>query len=894
MKKLSCFFIFCIFCNCFSFAYAQNDNSELEEKIMQEINDISFLTPLNHFGFDRQKIDLLDGNILISVDLDGKKLILNFKKEILDDGVVGGLTENIIHLIVSKIGNVFLNQIEGIDYSFQIEGIPLYEFRSNAENSLCYAQNELSVSSEEKSILVSPGHGYYWNDYYSDWRLQRSYYWGIVEDLVTSEICMYLESYLDAAGFDVRSTREMSKTAGIGESLHSKWEEAGKYYIKSLGVPASVWDSAGSDYDDDIMSRPLYANYIGSDVLVSIHTNAGGGTGTEIWYDSINGYQVESKKLAEILQSNIINSIRSEYDSTWHDRGVKPSQGLYGENYYATRPAVIIELAFHDTQSPDNDALQDDFFKQIVANAIKNGLEEYYGIDNNDCIEGYGATANSPSTFEDYLVNLRFINNCSTDVTIQDIAISFHNTTTGNCVQKCYRKGSGYDLSPGESNLTGEQACNVDPDTDPDPCSDDPLVPGEYLLVYKIKYDDEWHHVRERTVEILNSSSFSWNLFLPAILAGASDDAVPTVTSLTGKIWMDRNLGASRVATSPADEEAYGDLYQWGREKDGHEKRTSDTTTTLSSTDVPGHKNFITTPSNLNNIAGDWRASQNDNLWQGVNGVNNPCPVGFRLPTQDELEEERLSWSSNDIAGAFASPLKFPAAGYRSYDGSFNSEGSVGLYWTGSVHGTVSISMAILSAGAHVDGWNGRAYGFSVRCIKDEPDVIPTVTSPATGRVWMDRNLGASRVATSMTDTEAYGDLYQWGRLTDGHEKRTSGTTATLSSTDVPGHNNFILSPYQPAPSTGDWRDPQNDNLWQGVDGKNNPCPSGFRLPTETELQAEVDSWTTQNIQGAFASPLKLPAAAARTIISCIVASDPEIDNPLDNGSVPLNVVLVQ
>lgn len=40
----------------------------------------------------------------------------------------------------------------------------------------------------------------------------------------------------------------------------------------------------------------------------------------------------------------------------------------------------------------------------------------------------------------------------------------------------------------------------------------------------------------------------------------------------------------------------------------------------------------------------------------------------------------------------------------------------------------------------------------------------------------MDRNLGVSRIATSSTDSEAYGDLYQWGRLSDGHEKRTSPT----------------------------------------------------------------------------------------------------------------------
>ncbi|WP_446012098.1 M6 family metalloprotease domain-containing protein [Candidatus Electrothrix sp.] len=143
-------------------------------------------------------------------------------------------------------------------------------------------------------------------------------------------------------------------------------------------------------------------------------------------------------------------------------------------------------------------------------------------------------------------------------------------------------------------------------------------------------------------------------------------------------------------------------------------------------------------------------------------------------------------------------------------------------------------------------------------------ETVPTVTSPATGRVWMDRNLGASRVATSMTDTEAYGSLYQWGRLTDGHEKRNSSTTTTLSSTDDPGHGNFIVNTSEPY----DWRTSPNNNLWQGKSGINNPCPSGFRLPTESELQAEVDSWSSKDAAGAFGSVLKMPAADYRNFES--------------------------
>lgn len=38
-----------------------------------------------------------------------------------------------------------------------------------------------------------------------------------------------------------------------------------------------------------------------------------------------------------------------------------------------------------------------------------------------------------------------------------------------------------------------------------------------------------------------------------------------------------------------------------------------------------------------------------------------------------------------------------------------------------------------------------------------------TVTSPYTGKVWMDRNLGATQAATGVNDVASYGDLYQWG-----------------------------------------------------------------------------------------------------------------------------------
>lgn len=178
---------------------------------------------------------------------------------------------------------------------------------------------------------------------------------------------------------------------------------------------------------------------------------------------------------------------------------------------------------------------------------------------------------------------------------------------------------------------------------------------------------------------------------------------------------MDRNLGASRAATSSTDAESYGDLYQWGRAADGHQVRTSPTTTTLSSTDQPGHGEFVLAPDSRY----DWRSPQNDNLWQGVNGVNNPCPDGYRLPTQAEWEAERNSWSSNDLNGAYASPLKLPVAGRRGFgNGSLNNVGSYGGYWSGTVDGTYSRHLGFDSSTASMRS-HRRAYGRSVRCLKN-------------------------------------------------------------------------------------------------------------------------------------------------------------------------------
>ena len=193
--------------------------------------------------------------------------------------------------------------------------------------------------------------------------------------------------------------------------------------------------------------------------------------------------------------------------------------------------------------------------------------------------------------------------------------------------------------------------------------------------------------------------------------------AIVNVTNpTTGKVWMDRNLGSNQVSTSYYD--GYGDLYQWGRRTDGHQCRNSSTYFALSNSDQLTNgvsDNFIITSTSPY----DWRSPQNNNLWQGVNGINNPCPIGYRLPTDAELIAEKQTWSSMGVAGALASPLKFSAPGLRSNtDGSISTAGPVGYYWSSTINGITSLALQI-SGGYDGIGNRYRAQGCSVRCIKN-------------------------------------------------------------------------------------------------------------------------------------------------------------------------------
>ena len=168
--------------------------------------------------------------------------------------------------------------------------------------------------------------------------------------------------------------------------------------------------------------------------------------------------------------------------------------------------------------------------------------------------------------------------------------------------------------------------------------------------------------------------------------------------------------------------------------------------------------------------------------------------------------------------------------------------------------------------------------------IKSIPASATTIVDVTYGtQTWMDRNLGARRVATAVDDVFSYGNHYQWGRPADGHEisvwngtTRTAGrglnnTTATLATTDAPAHGDFITNNTSPF----DWRSDNNINRWATV--IQGPCPTGYHVPTNAEWDiadaydngvATNGGVTTgwDNATETFDSDLKLSSAGYRIV----------------------------
>ncbi len=194
----------------------------------------------------------------------------------------------------------------------------------------------------------------------------------------------------------------------------------------------------------------------------------------------------------------------------------------------------------------------------------------------------------------------------------------------------------------------------------------------------------------------------------------------------TGKVWLDRNIGATEVCNTNYYDMSgcYGDYFQWGRGIDGHEKSNSEITTTK-------FDNLNTTSDKFVTGSVDWTTVEVDNSgeirekrWLKTDG-SSVCPVGFRVPTLEELRAETVDSgdSFDNYSDALSNFLKLPPAGFRydAEDGPMGLVGTFGSVWTSTPNTTSDGYSYTLNFGSYAGtDIRDRADGISVRCIEDK------------------------------------------------------------------------------------------------------------------------------------------------------------------------------
>jgi N-acetylmuramoyl-L-alanine amidase len=163
------------------------------------------------------------------------------------------------------------------------------------------------------------------------------------EELLTLDICQRIKALLELNDFEVVMTREGDFVNGPHNTVN-----------------------------ESLQTRCNIANKAEADLFISVHINAGGGTGQEIY---ICGGGGQAEKFAKISLYYLLQQC------AWKDRGVKTSNFLVLEN--TTMPAILTENGFIDNAA-DASLLRAEDFRQKIAVAHAKAVCDYYKQTYND------------------------------------------------------------------------------------------------------------------------------------------------------------------------------------------------------------------------------------------------------------------------------------------------------------------------------------------------------------------------------------------------------------------------------------------------------------------------------------------------------------------------------
>jgi N-acetylmuramoyl-L-alanine amidase len=349
--------------------------ASLETRLRDRANEIA--NSRSFFEDDRRPI-----TVEVRLDRPSRVLFLGLDASFSKD--VGGLeledfqgeidvgSEDLTGLVAGFAGTEWTIGGKDMDYWFN-QAIASADVAGDAPTRVAIAQVG------RPKVVVAAGHGAYFHATHK-WTKQRKEINGVTEDDITQVFARNLASFTEGNGADAIRIRG-GDVGLLHEPSGLLWNNlAARYFVENWRPEnPELWNTKPESSDprrelhQDIRSRPLYANFIGADAVVHLHTNAAdpAATGTRIL---VHPGRPVDMKLAQLALCSMKEAIHSmpEYASYRIPLEATVKAGK-GENSFARVPSMIVEVGFH-TNVNDARLLQDPAFQKVSMRGLAKGM----------------------------------------------------------------------------------------------------------------------------------------------------------------------------------------------------------------------------------------------------------------------------------------------------------------------------------------------------------------------------------------------------------------------------------------------------------------------------------------------------------------------------------------
>ena len=194
-------------------------------------------------------------------------------------------------------------------------------------------------------------------------------------------------------------------------SGYPRFTEGARYWLQWAGIPDSIYskNQGRNDYTDDFQSRGYWVNYLAGgsavnpnykglgvpiDLALAFHSDAGttlndsiigtlgictiqNSDGKTVFQNGVSRWA--SRDLTDIIQTQIVNDVRSLYAPKWTRRGLWNKS--YSESRVPEVPTMLLELLSHQNFADMRYGL-DPRFRFIVSRSIYKGILKFLSSAN--------------------------------------------------------------------------------------------------------------------------------------------------------------------------------------------------------------------------------------------------------------------------------------------------------------------------------------------------------------------------------------------------------------------------------------------------------------------------------------------------------------------------------